>query len=78
MYEIIGPHSHVTYTKAEVIIFIVLAIWEGVWKAIALWKAGRNRQLIWFIAMIVLNTVGILEIVYLLFFQAKPDKSDKA
>lgn len=50
---------------------IPLIIWEAVWKGIALWKAGRNNQLKWFIAILVLNTVGILPIIYLKFFQKK-------
>jgi hypothetical protein len=52
-------------------VFIVLMLWEMVWKGIALWKCGRNNQLGWYIAILILNTVGILPIVYLLFFQNK-------
>jgi hypothetical protein len=36
-----------------------------IWKAIALWRAGRRADLAWFIVMCVVNTVGILEIVYI-------------
>jgi len=50
---------------------IPLALWELVWKAIALWKCGRNNQLKWFIAILLLNTVGILPIVYIKFFQKR-------
>jgi len=50
---------------------IPLVIWEIVWKGIGLWKSGRNNQLKWFIAIFILNTVGILPIVYLKFFQKK-------
>jgi methionyl-tRNA synthetase len=44
---------------------IVLGVWEAVWKAIALWRAGNDRNLLWFVLMFVLNTVGILEIIYI-------------
>lgn len=50
---------------------IPLMIWEAVWKGIALWKSGRNNQLKWFIAIFIFNTVGLLPIVYLKFFQKK-------
>jgi hypothetical protein len=50
---------------------IPLVIWDLIWKGIALWKSGRNNQLKWFIAILVLNTVGILPIIYLRFFQKK-------
>ena len=51
--------------------FIPLIIWEFIWKGIALWKSGRNKQLGWFIAIFLINTVGILPIIYLWLFQKK-------
>lgn len=50
---------------------IPLIIWEAIWKSIALWKSARNNQLNWFIAILILNTVGILPIIYIKFFQKK-------
>jgi len=52
-----------------IITFIVA--WEMVWKGIALWKCGRNKQLVWFVLIFILNTAGILPIVYLLLFRKK-------
>ena len=52
-------------------LFVILMIWTLVWKGIALWKSGRNNQLPWFVVLLIVNTVGILEIIYLLFFQKK-------
>jgi uncharacterized protein DUF5652 len=46
-------------------LIVVVGIWEVVWKAIALWRAGNDRNLLWFVLMFVLNTAGILEIVYI-------------
>ncbi len=51
------------------IIIIALAIWELIWKGIELWKAARKDQNYWFIAMLILNTAGILPILYIFFFQ---------
>ena len=50
-------------------ILILLTIWDGVWKAIGMWKSARNNQLPWFICVVIFNTIGILPIVYLSFFQ---------
>lgn len=50
---------------------IILVLWEAIWKGIALWKTGRNNQLVWFILILILNTAGILPIIYLAFFQKK-------
>jgi len=55
------------------IIFIVafIALWETVWRFIALWKAGRNNELAWFICIAIFNTAGILPIIYLLLSKKK-------
>lgn len=50
---------------------IFIIIWETIWKGLALWKAGRNNQRNWFIALLIINTIGILPIIYLKFFQKK-------
>ncbi len=52
-------------------LFYLLIAWAVVWKGIALWHAARNRQLAWYIALLIVNTVGILEIIYLAFFRKK-------
>ena len=38
-------------------------------KGFSLWYAGRGGQKVWFIILLVVNTMGIVEIVYLLFFR---------
>jgi len=51
----------------------VVAIWDAVWKGIALWRAGRNGQLVWFIFLFILNTAGILPILYIFIFSKKQE-----
>lgn len=55
-------------------LFLFLIVWSLVWKYIALWKCGRNNQLGWFIVLCIVNTAGIIEIVYLLFFRKNMGK----
>lgn len=50
---------------------ILLATWSIFWKGWALWRASKNDQKPWYVAILVVNTVGLLEIAYLLFFQKK-------
>jgi len=59
------------FSTAFWLIFTPLIIWEFIWKAIGLWKSARNNQLVWFIVILFVNTLGILPIVYILFFQKK-------
>ena len=49
----------------------ILVIWSLTWKGLALWKSAKNDQPAWFIAVLLINAFGILEIVYLSFFQKK-------
>ena len=49
-------------------LFIALAIiWSLVWKGFGLWRSAELRQKYWFIAILVINTLGILEMIYLFF-----------
>jgi hypothetical protein len=52
-----------------IVVIILLAIWDGVWKVIAMWKSARNNQLAWFICLAIFNTAGIVPILYILVFQ---------
>lgn len=54
----------------RILLFIVY-LWSLTWKGIALWRASKSEQRNWFIAILVLNTLGILEIVYLFRFAKK-------
>lgn len=55
---------------------ILFSIWSLTWKGIALWKAAAiNHDKAWFFILLIFNTLGVLEIVYIFFL---PDtKQDK-
>jgi Na+/glutamate symporter len=52
-------------------LFAILAIWSLIWKGFALWQTARFSQKWWFIFILIINSMGILEIIYL-FFVPKP------
>ena len=54
---------------ANVSPFVIIAaiIWSLLWKGLALWKAAGLGQKYWFLAILLINTLGILEIIYLFF-----------
>lgn len=52
-------------------------IWSLLWKGLALWRAVRNEQRNWFIALLVVNSIGILEIAYLFGFAKKKMKLEE-
>jgi methionyl-tRNA synthetase len=49
-------------------LFLAIIIWSIIWKGLALWKSARKEHLIWFIILLVINTLGILEILYIFIF----------
>jgi methionyl-tRNA synthetase len=51
-----------------VVIIVVASVWSLVWKAVALYKAGKLRHKGWFTALFFINTLGILEILYVAHF----------
>jgi len=56
-------------------VLALLVVWSLAWKGLALWRAAKNDSKPWFVALLVLNTLGILEILYLYVFGTeKPEK----
>ena len=57
-------------------LFLLLIAWSLAWKGVALWKAAQNKELKWFVALLIVNTAGLLEIIYIYCF-SKRKGSDK-
>lgn len=58
-------------------VYLVIAlVWSLAWKGVALWKSAGRKEKWWFIAFLVVNTLGVLEIAYIYYFSKK--KNDAA
>ncbi len=57
--------------------FFLLIVWSIVWKGLALWAAAHDESKPWFIALLIINTAGILEILYLYIFRKGLRKGEK-
>jgi len=60
---------------SQALLLILLMLWTLPWKAVALWKAARRGEKIWFIVLLVVNTLAILEILYIFIFSKRAQKS---
>lgn len=49
-------------------LLVLFAVWSAVWKGLALWRAARNGDKVWFVILLFVNTLGILEMSYLAYF----------
>ena len=56
-------------------VFFPVLIWTLFWKGCSLWIAAKENKKWWFLILLVVNTVGILEIIYI-FYVAKKKWSD--
>ncbi len=63
-----GAGLQIPFDPTFVILFL---LWSLVWKGLALWHASQRDERLWFVALLVINTGGILEIIYLFFFAKK-------
>lgn len=55
-------------TSIGLALFVILMIWSLVWKGLALWKSAQLGKKLWFVALLLINTLGILEMLYLFVF----------
>ena len=58
-----------TWIALLIPVLVLIALWDGVWKVIGMWKSARHNQLGWFICIAIFNTLGILPIIYLVWCQ---------
>lgn len=64
-----------TLPSQTIILIVVLMLFDTVLKLIALWRSARNNHLAWFIFLAIINSVGILPILYLILYRAKSQKA---
>ncbi len=49
-------------------VLLLITLWTLPWKGIALWKSAQNKSKWWFIVLLVINTLAILDILYIFIF----------
>jgi hypothetical protein len=57
--------------KYQLLIIVLVALWTIPWKGVSLWKAARNNDKTWFVILLILNTLAILEIFYIFIFSKR-------
>ncbi len=57
------------------ILVALMVVWTILWKCYSVWVASKNNDKKWFIALVIFNTAGILDIIYI-FGVAKKKRSE--
>ena len=65
----------VTLTSGGSWWLILALVWTLPWKGYALWLSARAGAKWWFIALLVINTLAILEIIYIFFVAPRHRKN---
>ncbi len=60
----------VLFPLVSVLVFL-LVVWTLYWKGRAMWLVARKSYKLWFVALLLVNTMGILDILYVYYFSKK-------
>lgn len=60
------------FIQENIWLLILIGLWSIPWKGVALWKAARRGDTQWFIFLLIVNTVAILDIIYIFKFSKRP------
>jgi methionyl-tRNA synthetase len=71
----IMPENIIAFVSTHQWVIAIAAVWTLSWKGVALWRAARNQSVAWFVILLIVNTLGILEIIYILFFSREKHQS---
>ena len=55
-------------------LLVLIQIWDLIWKSLALWRAARNKDIFWFVLLILINSAGLLPAFYLFYISKNPKK----
>ena len=59
-------------------LMLVVMVWDLVWKLLAMWKAAKRNSAVWFAALLLFNTAGILPILYIYVFSEMKKRNKSA
>ena len=62
---------NIPFNPAIFFFVVVATLWTLPWKAVALWTAARKGEKIWFVILLLVNTLGILEMLYIFVFSKR-------
>ena len=54
----------------------IAVLWTLPWKGVALWRSANKKDKWWFIILLLVNTLGILEILYIFIFSKLQKRQD--
>ena len=59
------------FNKYGWLLAILILAWTLPWKIMALWRAAKRGEKVWFIVLLVVNSLAILDILYIYVFSRR-------
>ena len=56
---------------------LLITVWETIWTGLAMWRSAKNKHIVWFIIFLIVNILGIPEIIYLVVTRNKKKRKKK-
>ena len=56
-------------------LLVAVVAWSLAWKGVSLWRAAKNGSKPWFVALLLTNTLGVLDAVYLFVLDRRESNS---
>jgi hypothetical protein len=56
-----------TLSNAQIVLLSLVVAWDFIWKCFAVWRAAKNNDHFFFVALLLINSVGIIPILYLVY-----------
>lgn len=53
------------FTPLQITLISLAVAWTLPWTGISLWKAARRKDYAWFVILLLVHTLGILDIIYI-------------
>ena len=73
----VGPFGGGLLAGLGGLLLFILIVWSIAWKGLALWKSARAGSKVWFVVLLIVNTIGILDILYLYVFSKKSSSAQE-
>ena len=54
-------------SNEQLALLALVQVWDLIWKSLALWKAARNKDVFWFVLLLLINSAGLLPAFYLFY-----------
>ncbi|MEK7149116.1 MAG: DUF5652 family protein [Patescibacteria group bacterium] len=60
-----------SFLSAHPYVLLLVIVWTLPWKGYALWKSAQKNDTWWFIGLLIVNTLGVLDILYIFIFSKR-------